>query len=469
MHKNTQTIRPTDTWFKSLFKLIDAGSIGVGLFLLLQWYPRLDSEATLVSFLIALGIFGLLAEFFGLYRNWQGIRFEREATCSLIVWAITLMCLAALGSLSSYTTELSIDALLCWFGFTPVISLSARIWFRWILAYLVWQGLCTRTFAVVGINQLAIQLVRNIKSSPELGLKFIGFFDDRPDERTSEIPQDLEDRLGRVSDLVEQAKSNGVNVVFITLPLRAEDRIRSVIRKLSDSTISVYVVPDLFVFQLLHSRWSDIQGVPVVSVFENPFYGVDGILKRAYDVILATAGILLSVIPMIIIGALVKLTSRGPMLFRQRRYGLDGREFYVWKFRTMTVCEDGDVVQQAQKHDSRITKIGGFLRRSSLDELPQLFNVFFGSMSLVGPRPHATAHNELYRGQIDGYMLRHKVKPGITGLAQVNGCRGQTETLDKMSKRIEFDHQYIRDWSIWLDLRIIWQTLFVVFSKKNAY
>ena len=170
-----------------------------------------------------------------------------------------------------------------------------------------------------------------------------------------------------------------------------------------------------------------------------------------------------------LIAIAVKLTSRGPVIFKQKRYGLDGREIEVWKFRSMKSMDNGAVVKQATKNDSRITTIGSFLRKSSLDELPQLFNVLFGTMSMVGPRPHASSHNEYYRGQIDGYMLRHKVKPGITGSAKVNGCRGETEQLEKMEARVDWDHRYIRDWSPWLDLQILWQTLGVVFARQNAY
>lgn len=174
-------------------------------------------------------------------------------------------------------------------------------------------------------------------------------------------------------------------------------------------------------------------------------------------------------IPMMVVALLVKLTSPGPVFFRQRRYGLDGREILVWKFRSMRVCENGNRVVQATRNDQRVTAIGGILRRSSLDELPQLFNVLAGSMSLVGPRPHASAHNEEYRTIIQGYMLRHKVKPGITGLAQVCGWRGETDTLDKMQRRIECDHRYIREWSLWLDVKILFRTIFVVFARQNAY
>ncbi|QDU89397.1 UDP-glucose:undecaprenyl-phosphate glucose-1-phosphate transferase [Pirellulimonas nuda] len=172
---------------------------------------------------------------------------------------------------------------------------------------------------------------------------------------------------------------------------------------------------------------------------------------------------------MLVIAAAVKFTSPGPVFFRQKRYGLDGREIRVWKFRSMRVQENGAEVRQATKGDDRITPVGRVLRKTSLDELPQLLNVIEGTMSLVGPRPHATAHNEQYRSRIDGYMLRHKVKPGITGLAQVRGYRGETDTLDKMQGRVYFDHQYIRNWSIWMDLRILFETISVVFKQENAY
>ena len=253
------------------------------------------------------------------------------------------------------------------------------------------------------------------------------------------------------------------------MPLRAEERTHKVIEQLSDSTASVYIVPDFFVFQLLHSRWNDILGVPVVSIFENPLNGIHGVLKRAVDLLGAICGLAVFGIPMLVIALLVKFSSPGPVFFRQRRYGLDGREIKVWKFRSMRVQEDGEKVVQATKGDPRVTKIGSFLRKSSLDELPQLINVLTGSMSLVGPRPHASAHNEEYRKQILGYMLRHKVKPGITGLAQVSGWRGETDTLDKMEGRIECDHRYIRDWSLVMDIKILLKTIFVAFKNENAY
>lgn len=462
-------INQQDSWPRLMIKSLDALAVMIGLFILITWRPEVNSKSTILIGLVTIGIFNMVAEFVGLYRNWRGIALEREASCALIAWTFTLALLAGLGHVSLYSTELSAPSLLIWMVLTSVFSLAFRMVYRWYFLWTHAGGFNTRSFAVVGINELGIHLVRNINSAPDLGLRFLGYYDDRPDERTAELPDDISVKLGKLSSLVEAAKRGEVQVIYITLPMRAEKRIRDVLHELADTTASVYIVPDLFVFQLLNSRWTDIQGLPVVSVFESPLFGVDGILKRSVDIGLACLALVLAAIPMLLIAIAVKLTSKGPVIFRQRRYGLDGKEIPVWKFRSMTVQENGDDVKQATKNDSRLTPIGGFLRRSSLDELPQIFNVLSGQMSLVGPRPHANAHNEFYRKQIEGYMLRHKVKPGITGLAQVNGCRGETETLDKMEKRVLFDHQYIREWSIWLDLKIIMKTFAVVFSRQNAY
>ncbi len=319
------------------------------------------------------------------------------------------------------------------------------------------------------MTEIGFQLAENIDKSPDLGLVLHGFYDDRPPTRTPDGPSQRAERVGNLDQLITAARKREVDLIYITFPMRAEDRIRSVLSRLADSTATVYIVPDFFVFELLHARWTNIGGLPAVSIFEQPFFGVDGIVKRALDLALASLALLILAVPMLVIAAIIKITSPGPVFFRQRRYGLDGREILVWKFRSMTVCEDGAQVTQATKNDSRVTRIGAILRKTSLDELPQLLNVLVGSMSLVGPRPHATAHNEHYRTMIDGYMLRHKVRPGITGLAQVNGCRGETDTLDKMQRRVEFDHRYIREWSVWMDLQILVRTVLVVLSRQNAY
>jgi putative colanic acid biosynthesis UDP-glucose lipid carrier transferase len=452
-----------------MFKSLDAIAIIGGLWLLVSFVPDFNSKSTIVVSLIAIGLFNIFAEMFGLYRRWHGLGFLKEIGCAVVAWAMTIATLTLLGRFSVYSTEISGPAIFWWYLLSLFFALAFRVVIRWYRRYQARNGVGTRKFAVLGINELGIQLTNNVMATPDLRMTFAGFYDDRPDNRLCDLPEEINRNEGKIDAAVEAAKSGEVEVLFITLPMRAEDRIRSIIAELSDSTASVYIVPDLFVFQMLNSRWTDIHGLPVVSVFENPLFGVDGILKRMLDVSVASLALLLAGIPMLIIATAVKLTSKGPVLFKQKRYGLDGKQIDVWKFRSMTVCENGDKVVQAKKNDKRLTSIGGFLRKSSLDELPQIFNVLSGQMSLVGPRPHANSHNEYYRKQIDGYMLRHKVKPGMTGLAQVNGCRGETETLDKMEARIDYDHKYIRDWSIWLDLKIILQTFSVLFSRQNAY
>jgi putative colanic acid biosynthesis UDP-glucose lipid carrier transferase len=275
--------------------------------------------------------------------------------------------------------------------------------------------------------------------------------------------------LGKLADLAAYVKQHQVDVIYLSLPMASQQRILNLLDALRDTTTSIYFVPDTFVTDLIQGRMDSVGGIPVVAVCETPFTGINGAIKRSSDIVLALM-ILVLISPVLVLIALcVKLTSPGPAIFRQRRYGLDGQEIIVYKFRSMTVMDDGDTVRQARKNDGRMTPIGAFLRKTSLDELPQFFNVLQGRMSVVGPRPHAVAHNEIYRKLIKGYMLRHKVPPGITGWAQVNGYRGETETLEKMKGRIDHDLEYLRNWSLRLDLYIIAKTVWVVLKGDNAY
>jgi putative colanic acid biosynthesis UDP-glucose lipid carrier transferase len=427
------------------------------------------TEHYFLAGLSAIILYYLVAELSGMYRSWRGASTQREIITLLFVWGVTVFLMLAWGFISKHTQEFSRLALFTWSVVAPVLMIFCRLGIRLLQRILRTLGYNSRSFAIVGVTELGFQLARNIEQLPEMGLKFAGFYDDRGEERTPDVPEALGRKIGNLDDLVGQARAGEVDIIYITFPMRGEERIRGVLSRLSDTTASVYVVPDFFVFELLHSRWSDILGLPVVSVFETPFYGIDGMAKRLCDLVLSAALLLLLSIPMAIIAAWVKLTSPGPALFRQKRYGLDGREIRVWKFRTMTVCEDGADAVQAKRNDPRVTKAGEFLRRTSLDELPQLLNVTEGSMSLVGPRPHPTALNEQFRQKVEGYMLRHKVKPGITGLAQVYGWRGETDTPEKMEKRIQCDLRYIREWSLWLDMKILLRTVWAVILGKNAY
>jgi len=454
-----------------LYRITDAVCIVAGLAIAsLEAQARwTTTEHYVLAGLSAIILYYFIAEPSGMYRSWRGVSTQREIFSLSFVWIFTSFLLLGWGFISKHTGEFSRFALFTWFFVSPVLMIGCRLGIRLLQRILRKLGYNSRNFAIIGVTELGFQLARNIEKLPEMGLKLAGFYDDRADERTPDVPDDIGRRIGNLDDLLAQARRGEVDIIYITFPMRAEERIRGVLSRLSDTTASVYVVPDFFVFELLHSRWTDILGLPVVSVFETPFYGIDGMAKRLSDLILGGLLLLLLSIPMTIIALWIKFTSHGPAFFRQRRYGLDGREIRVWKFRTMTVCEDGPQAVQATQNDPRVTEVGAILRRTSLDELPQLFNVLEGGMSLVGPRPHPNALNEQFRQQIGGYMLRHKVKPGITGLAQVSGWRGETDTPEKMEKRIEFDLRYIREWSLWLDIKILFQTILVVILGKNAY
>jgi putative colanic acid biosynthesis UDP-glucose lipid carrier transferase len=450
-------------------RLIDAAAICLTVDLSLRHTVDAGLPELLTITAATIMVHGAVAELSGLYRSWRGSRLRREIACVLLTWAYAVPVLLGIGLVTQYNAAFSYETKLGWIFATPALMVAARVILRKTQQRLRAHGFNTRSYAVCGVNELGIQLARNIECAPEMGLRLVGFFDDRPARRTSEVPRDVGPRVGRLDNLVERARRGSIDIVYITFPMRAEQRIRNVLAKLADTTASVYIVPDFFVFELLHARWTNVNGLPAVSVFENPLYGVDGLLKRAVDLVLGSVLLALAAVPMLIIAAAIKLTSPGPVLFRQKRYGLDSREILVWKFRTMTCYDDGAVVRQATRDDRRVTPIGRILRRTSLDELPQLWNVIEGNMSLVGPRPHAHAHNEQYRSLIDGYMLRHKVKPGITGLAQVSGYRGETDTLEKMTQRVECDHEYIREWSLWMDLKILCKTVPVVLTQRNAY
>ncbi|WP_293776199.1 undecaprenyl-phosphate glucose phosphotransferase [uncultured Oxalicibacterium sp.] len=381
-------------------------------------------------------------------------------------WMIVMAVLLLLGQLTGLFTQFSMQTLVIWLVATPVSLLVGQMTVHRI-TYSMHKTGQSRSVLIVGVNDVALKLADRIAEHPGLLMQVEGFFDDRDLSRQPEgrhVPV-----LGTMDELPAYARNHNISTIFISQPISAQPRIRKLLNELQDTTASIYFLPDLYVFDLIQARFDSVAGLPVVAICETPFTGINNAVKRVTDIVL-TSLILLMLLPiMLSIAIAVKITSPGPIVFRQRRYGLDGEEIIVYKFRSMTVAEDGDKVTQAKKNDSRLTPIGGFLRRSSLDELPQFINVLQGRMSIVGPRPHAVAHNELYRKQIKGYMLRHKVKPGITGWAQVNGFRGETDTLDKMEARIAYDLDYLRRWSLMLDLWIIVRTIKVTIARENAY
>jgi putative colanic acid biosynthesis UDP-glucose lipid carrier transferase len=317
------------------------------------------------------------------------------------------------------------------------------------------------------MNEQGVALASRVGDTPYSRIEFAGFFDDRD---LSRLDASSDYRMsGRLNELPQFVREKDIQLIYLSLPMASQPRILQVLDELKDTTASIFFVPDMFVTDLIQGRTGSVCGMPVISVCETPFTGSNGFVKRLSDIVLSVLILLLISPILLVVAAAVKLGSPGPVIFRQRRYGLDGKQIVVYKFRSMTVTEDGASVQQATKNDSRITPLGAILRKTSIDELPQFINVLQGRMSIVGPRPHAVAHNEMYRKLIKGYMVRHKVKPGITGWAQVNGFRGETETLDKMQGRIDYDLDYLRNWSLWLDLYIIFKTVRLVLKDQQAY
>ncbi len=428
-------------------------------------WSDLHTEASIVGVVV----FHFAAQSFGLYRPQRSETSVRETGRVFGAWLVTAGVLLLVGFLTKRSTDYSRLITVTWIGLAPVLVGLFRAGVRKVLRTARMRGRNTRTVAVAGLTELGERVARVIEGNLWMGMRVTGFFDDRFEERCHPIPSELGKREGNLDDLVELARTGKVDMVYIALPLRAEARVTDLVRRLADSTASVYMAADFDAFDLLSARWGQLGNVPIVSIHETPFYGVSGYLKRVEDIVVGSMILLLIAIPMLFVAIGVKVTSKGPVFFRQRRYGLNGEVIHVLKFRSMTVMEDTGEVKQATKNDQRITPFGAFLRRTSLDELPQFFHVITGTMSIVGPRPHAVSHNEQYRKQIEGYMLRHKVKPGITGWAQVNGWRGETDTLEKMEQRIAHDLEYIRNWSLLWDLQIIFLTVFGRKVRKNAY
>jgi putative colanic acid biosynthesis UDP-glucose lipid carrier transferase len=451
----------------SLFKaIIDPFVVVLVLFMLAKPFeiahhgmlPILAAVAFALSALFLDGTFLLMPEAPGRFLG------VGRLLVSWIVLALVLWCLGDLSGLIDYFPP---DYLLTWLLLSPLALLLVHGAIRAVVLNPVRSKRARHKVVIIGATESSAALADRIRRNPQLKMDFLGYFDDREIERLEGVgPGEM---LGRISELHNYVQTHGVRQIFISLPMSSQPRVMALLETLQDSTASIYFLPDLFIFDMIQACIDDVAGFPVVGICESPFVGIDGVIKRASDIVISLL-ILALIWPLMLGVALaVKLSSPGPALFRQHRYGADGENILVYKFRSMTVMEDGDSVQQATRADSRLTPIGAFIRKTSLDELPQFINVLQGRMSIVGPRPHANAHNEMYRKLIKGYMLRHKVRPGITGWAQVNGYRGETDTVDKMQRRIEYDLDYLRNWSIWFDLKIIVLTVWTVVRGHNAY
>lgn len=413
-------------------------------------------------------VFELTSSASQMYRSHRIVRMRYELSRFVYCWIISAALVIAstvllLGS-DDVVNKIIFKSL--WSALLIVMGyhIAVRLFLRHVRNF----GYDAKNVAFVGANKITSKLRGIFACHPWVGMNTVGVYDDRVNnhERISGFP--AREIAGNPAELVRMARSGQVDIVYFTLPMSAEKRIKHLIDEFADTTVSIYYCPSLFSFDLMNAHADDVFGQPVISVIETPFTGSSGRIKLLEDsaLLLLLSPVVITIMCMISIAVL--LTSRGPVFFRQSRYGLDGKKFVMYKFRTMHTTASDQGFPQAQHNDPRVTKLGRFLRTTSLDELPQFINVLKGEMSVVGPRPHPDIVNEVQRQRIHRYMVRHKVRPGITGLAQVSGFRGETDTHEKMEQRIALDLEYIKNWSVWLDLKILYRTSFSL-SGKHVY
>ena len=423
------------------------------------WNYRMDGVAMALAILLLVLMFPGVNRF---GRTGVGVGID-----IILSWVWVLSVLALLGYATNTLQSFDSDMLVAWGIATPLVQWALVAIGTAIQRHLASLPEARRPAVIIGAGRMGMRVAQMLRLRQAFGHDLLGLFDDRSADRVN-LPEDVV-LLGSLKNLPEFIETHGVKDVFITLPLTSQPRIQSLLESLQNTTSSIHFVPDIFGVSVIQGRLEDMGGVPVVGLMVAPFTGINGFIKRVSDIVLSTL-ILLLISPILCVLAIgVKASSPGPVIFRQRRTGLDGEIIEVYKLRSMRTTDNGAVVKQATRDDPRITPFGAFIRKTSLDELPQFINVLQGRMSIVGPRPHAVAHNEQYRKLVKAYMARHKVKPGITGWAQVNGLRGETDTIDKMAARIEYDLEYLRNWTLGLDLLIIARTVKLVFLDRSAY
>lgn len=460
-------VRSNINQFAFLYRLIDVCIINLCLLVSCYHYLNDISYSYLVIGLTGSASYSFLAETFVLYRSWRAGTLNEMLFYVAISWCLSMIAILSVLFFLKESAAYSRVAIGLWFVSTLIVLCTWRISFRFFLHQIRRSGHNTRAVGIIGLTPKGVALAQQIDKHPETGFTLKAVFDERAEQRLDSRYRML--YQGNVDSAIEQARQGQVETLFIALPMHATDRIKYVLDELGDTTANVHLIPDMFMYQLVYSRLGLVGQMQTISVYDNPMQGAYGLIKRLEDLFLATVILVVIAIPMMIIAAGVKLSSPGPVLFKQDRYGVDGKKIKVWKFRSMRTMDNGADVKQATKGDPRVTRFGAFLRRTSLDELPQFFNVLQCTMSVVGPRPHAVSHNEMYRRKVRYYMLRHKIKPGITGWAQVNGWRGETDTDEKMAMRIKFDIDYIQNWSLWMDFKIVIFTFFRGFAGKNVY
>ena len=465
MNNSSKDFSPGLSLVAQFLDLAGILALAIGIYTLYlnnQSFTREYSTALIFTSLLTLFVFPK----FGVYLSWRGRSKFKRLRVITSAWITVITILVISSVILKNSNHYSRVWFFSWSLSSLIYLISIRHLVDYVLSKFRKKGWNKKNIIVFGAGKLGNRVAENLLKAEWTGFNILSFFDDLNKEGSSilNIP------ILKSSELKTFVESNNIQELWITLPLREEQRVRSLLHELRHLTLSIKYVPDIFGFRILNQKATEIAGIPIMQLNTTPMHGVNILIKELEDKILSLL-ILLFISPLMLLVAIaIKIESKGPIFFKQRRHGWNGKEIKVYKFRSMKLHnEEKGHVTQAKKFDSRITKVGAFIRRTSLDELPQFFNVLQGRMSIVGPRPHALAHNEEYKDQVEYYMQRHRVKPGITGWAQINGLRGETDTLDKMSQRVEYDLFYIENWSLAFDLKIIILTIFKGFINKNAY
>lgn len=447
--------------------------LGIAYFLIDHHIGAITAEYT-VFVLLLIGCMGVTYDQFGIYRN--NANFTRKALRLLQAWSLTFAILLAVGFVTKQSDLYSRLLVLQLFVSGYVAQVFLYYLQRTFQTQFMRRAVHPELALIVGTGHLATYLYDKVQNNPWLNQQVVGCVALTPDalpesgtgygSSANAAPAPV---IGSIDQLFQLVEQHHISTVYFALPLSASDVIKELYFELLDKHLAIHWVPDIFSLRLVNHSVREIAGLPLLTLSETPLTGTRLLVKSIEDLVLASL-ILIAIAPVLIaVAVAIKLDSPGPVFFRQHRNGWNGKTFRIWKFRSMHVHQpEGDAVQQAQKNDPRITRVGAFIRKTSIDELPQLFNVLGGDMSLVGPRPHAVQHDAQYSKRIADYFARHHIKPGITGLAQVRGHRGETKTIEQMVQRVESDIEYINQWSIWLDLTILVRTL-GAFTGKNAY
>ena len=458
------------SFVNAIFRLLDVFLIGfAGYFAFVIRFQQFGglSYHYAGAILLACLLVGVGFSFFGVYGQIRGRSVWRLLPNVMLAWLMLFFTLSSVAVFLKLGNTYSRSWFLSWILASLVVLVSSRLLIFYGLMIVRKSGFNTRNVVIIGTGSLARKACERLTKASGYGYQTVCFIEPEAAKKNKKI-----NGIPVVAIPTEMEKfiaTHNIDEVWVALPLHALGEMQDIFYRLRFSTANIRVLPDIFEFDLLNHSVSEIAGIPVINLRASPIQGINQILKFAEDKVIALVILILISPILMLISLAVKVSSKGPIFYIQKRYGFDGKVIRVYKFRSMYLHDDETILKQASKDDGRVTTVGKFLRKTSLDELPQFINVLQGRMSIVGPRPHAVSHNEHYKQLVKKYMQRHMVKPGITGWAQINGFRGETDTLDKMEKRVEYDLYYIENWSLFLDLKIIALTIVKGFFAKNAY